>query len=278
MYVKIFHTQNFTFLHFAMQTILKKLQNKFEPQKSYTLLFSGGFDSACVLGAGIAAGANIEAVWIDNGFNRATADEIKRQAEALGCEKLKILRVEPLQSVRCNSPKRCYVCKRQLLEAAFRGDRILLDGTHADDTKAYRPGMKALQEFSVRSFLKELRISHAQAIEIAQHLGAKTYWAEMESCLATRLNYNLQITPDRLAIIRTIERFIISETSDFNVRCRIDDENHLRIEVSENKTIEKFSEPAFRKKIIEYGQQIALFSTLDLKFSRPNEHDKKLKT
>ena len=101
--------------------------------------------------------------------------------------------------------------------------------------------------------------------------------AELESCLATRVNYENVLESKRMKAISRIENFIIESCNDYHVRCRVDDDDHVRIEFSSEETFKKLSEKKFRKEIYEMGKEIALFVTVDLKFSRPNEYDKRIK-
>ena len=59
-----------------------------------------------------------------------------------------------------NAPDRCYHCKSHLYQAlqgvAGRyGFRVIINGTNADDLGDYRPGLRAADEFEVRSPLAE---------------------------------------------------------------------------------------------------------------------------
>jgi uncharacterized protein len=260
-----------------MKEKIETLQELFEQEEKYILLFSGGFDSSAVLGAAIHAGIDVLPVWVDNGMNRATEDEISEQARNLGTERLKILDIEPGKQVCSNPSNRCYFCKSELLEMTGSPGHMTLDGTTADDLGKYRPGSVALDEHGVQSFLAKAGLDHQDAIVIARHFGADDHLAGIESCLATRLKYGLGITHERLAAIRDLERYVISKTGDYDVRCRLDDEEHLRVELKKENSFGKLASPEFREKLVEKGGGIAMFITVDMKGSRPNEYDKKIK-
>ncbi len=260
-----------------MYNALRKIQGYFKHDKEYTLMFSGGVDSSCLLGAAINATINIKPVWINNGLNRATEKEIIQQAHNLGAKNLKIINIETTGKVYSNPVNRCYLCKKNILTSINEPNKIIVDGTTISDLGNYRPGSKALDEYSVKSILAECGIDKKTATDIAIHFGASADLAGIESCLATRFNYNLQITQEKINIIRNIERFIIQQTGDYDVRCRIDDEDHMRIELKKEDAFTKFVLKDFRKKIINLSKGITMFVTLDLKPSRPNEYDKKIK-
>lgn len=256
---------------------IARIASAFDPNQSYTLLFSGGTDSCAILGTALHAGIAIEPVWVDNGFNRATADDIRQQARRLGCNNLEIKQLSPTDMVRSNPGDRCYHCKSQILGACSASGNTMVDGTVTDDLQMYRPGARALNEFAVRSILAENNITKAQAREIALHFGADPAIAELESCLATRFNYQVEISASTLEAIRNIERYVIENTNDYKVRCRLDDADHLRIEAGSETTMAWLINEKNRKTIQHLSADIAMFATLDLRFSRPNEYDKRLK-
>jgi uncharacterized protein len=109
------------------EQLIQWFQNK---PKSY-LLFSGGFDSSAVLGAAMRANAEVIPIWIDNGFNRAVAQDMKIQARNLGAADLKIVEVKPGENVIENPEKRCYFCKSHILSLVPSDATSILDGTKA---------------------------------------------------------------------------------------------------------------------------------------------------
>lgn len=244
-------------------------------EKKFYLLFSGGFDSSAILGCAIKAGVEVIPVWIDNGFNRASVEQIKQQAANLGCSHLEVLKVHPSAGVLANPVERCFHCKGELASpvVAF-GDAPVFDGTNASDNHSYRPGLKALRNLGVRSPLQELAITKDEAIEMAVSLGADPTLANMEGCLATRFNYNQPISFDQIEVIRTIEQLVITKTGDYHIRCRVDDKDHLRLECRHQATFMLLIEPAFRLHLVELGQKVATFVTLDLEGARKNMFDK----
>lgn len=247
-----------------------------EHDKGY-ILFSGGFDSCAVLGAAVKANAQITPVWINNGFNRAGADDMLIQARNLEAPELKIIEVEAGEKVIANPVKRCYYCKAHFLSLMPNDGLPVFDGTTASDLGNYRPGKKALNEHNVLSPLAELCITSFETKDIAIAFGADPLLAELESCLATRINYNNALTPQRLKAIYEVENYIIDQTGDFDVRCRIDDEDHMRVELSKQESYQLIADPEFREELFELGSKACLFITIDIKRSRPNEYDKRIK-
>ncbi|MCW3785084.1 exoenzyme S synthesis protein B [Plebeiibacterium sediminum] len=257
--------------------ITTKLEERLKQIGDSYLMFSGGLDSCAILGTAIKAGIHITPVWINNGFGRASEDEIRKQAQNMGAHHLKVIDITPTKTVVSNPDNRCYFCKNQIIEAIkhLEKDAVIMDGTTGSDN-GYRPGRKALNEQGVISPLAELNISSTQAKDIALSLGANKQIADLESCIATRFNYLQPLTDDRLKVLKEIEHLIIEETEDFNVRCRLDDNDHIRIELSDSNSFLAFNDPDFRNAVIELGEKLALFTTLDLKPSRPNAYDNRI--
>lgn len=255
----------------------KALINWFDKNKIGYLLFSGGFDSSAVLGAAMRADADVTPIWVNNGFNRANANDMIIQARNLGAPDLKIIDVTPGEVVVSNPEQRCYHCKSHILSLVPKDGLPIFDGTTASDLGNYRPGKQALDEYNVQSPLAELGITSWETKDIAMAFGADPLFAEHESCLATRINYNHLLTPERIKAIYEVENYIIDKTNDFHVRCRIDDEDHMRIELSKPESYALIADDKVREELFELGGKACLFVTIDVKRSRPNEYDKRIK-
>ena len=259
-----------------MSQELKKILRNYDTGKKLKLLFSGGVDSSAILAMAMQEQIPVVPVWVNNGLNRATEEEVREQARNLGAQDIEVLNNSPAEKVCQNPPKRCFYCKSDFLSAIQEKNQIITDGTTASDLGNYRPGLEALKKFNVGSPLADAQISHDDAERIALENGADPHIAGLESCLATRVRYNKRITPDILNVIWSIERFIIDKTNDYDVRCRLDDDDHIRIEVKKPESYKLFAEEEFRKEIIDKANNITLFVTMDLKPTRPNEYDKRV--
>ena len=124
--------------------------------------FSGGVDSAVLLWAAKTYGQQVRAYCVRSPFQPAfELADAKQLADDLNVM-LTILGTDPLSSpdIAANGPDRCYFCKRLILSTILRaaqrdGLPLVVDGSNASDDPAQRPGMRALEEFGVRSPLRE---------------------------------------------------------------------------------------------------------------------------
>ena len=138
------------------------LNSFFAENPRVALAFSGGVDSAYLLYAAKNAAADVTAYYVKSAFQPEfeTRDAL-RLARELGAN-MKVLELDILcdSTVTSNPDDRCYYCKKQIFTAIVQAARadgydVLIDGTNASDDAADRPGIRALEELSVRSPLRE---------------------------------------------------------------------------------------------------------------------------
>jgi uncharacterized protein len=106
-----------------------------------------------------------------------------------------------------NPPDRCYYCKSELFGkikyiAAEEGYDAVYDGSNADDSRDFRPGMKAKQEKGVISPLAEAGFTKNDIRLYSEKFGLPTATKQSYACLASRFPYGEKITKvklDRLA-------------------------------------------------------------------------------
>ena len=116
-----------------------------------------------------------------------------------------VIRSRELKSpaFKANPVSRCYLCKKMLFEqitalAKRRGINTVIDGSNADDLKAYRPGLKALKELKIKSPLAEAGLTKNEIRQMAKQKGIPAWNAPANSCLATRVPYGTAITSKML--------------------------------------------------------------------------------
>ncbi len=218
----------------------KTLENIIGSLKSAIVAFSGGVDSTYLLHKALQVlGSNkVMAVNLQTGLNRSTSlTHLKGLAEELKAELLVLehgLLQEPM--VKDNSKERCYYCKRSILglllnTAEERGIAAVLDGSNADDTMDYRPGMKALKELGIKSPLLEAGLTKNEIRWLSAKAGLPTWDQPATTCLATRFPYGTSIEPEMLNRVYQAEEFLRSLplAGDLRVRCH---NNLARVEVN----------------------------------------------
>lgn len=185
------------------QALLEHLQG-LATGKGLCIALSGGLDSRFVCHAALHAGVDVHAVHVAGTHIPHTESAWAQAWAARVGLPLAVIRADvlTLDGVRDNSRERCYYCKRYvfgvLRESA--GNRVLCDGTNADDLGTYRPGLRALQEAGVRSPLAEAGLRKADIRAIAAATGMEHPQQAARPCLLTRLAYGM--TPDAATLAR----------------------------------------------------------------------------
>ena len=253
-----------------LQLKLDKLKEYIKSLGSLAVGFSGGVDSALLLYvAHEVLGDKLIAV---TGVDAALPERELSEAKDF-CEKRKIrhviCKVDPLkeESYRNNSPDRCYHCKRGLfLEigkvAKENGIEYLAEGSNMDDIGDYRPGLKAVEELSVKSPLREAGLTKADIRAISRAFDLPTWSKPAYACLASRFVYGEKITEEKLRMIDQAEQFLI-EHGFLEERVRMHG-NVARIEVPA-KDISRLAEEEIREEVYKRFKEIGfMYVTLDL--------------
>ena len=115
-----------------------------------------------------------------------------------------------------NPPDRCYHCKLHffavVLDAAEEvGLECVLEASNADDTKDYRPGLKAVEEIGVRSPLIEAGLTKDEIRALSEEMGLVTWDKPSMACLASRVPYGEPITLEKLEQIEKGEQILVAE-------------------------------------------------------------------
>jgi uncharacterized protein len=107
---------------------------------------------------------------------------------------------------RANASDRCYFCKDELFNvldavARERNFAAVAYGVNADDTLDFRPGHRAATEHHVIAPLLEAAMHKADIRERSQIANLPTWDRPASACLASRLPYGTEVTPERLALV-----------------------------------------------------------------------------
>lgn len=243
-----------------------KLDDFFRQQNSMALAFSGGVDSAYLLYAGLRYGCDIHAYYVKSAFQpQFELDDACRLAKELHAN-LTVIEADVLSepAIIENPANRCYYCKKliftKIAEAARAdGYEVLLDGTNASDDADDRPGMKALEELSVLSPLRECGLTKAEIRKLSREAGLFTWNKPAYACLATRIPTGAQITKEKLLITENAEKLLSDMGfSDFRIRMS---GNDAKIQVKEEQ-LKKLL--LYRKEILEKLKPYYHSITVDL--------------
>lgn len=148
-----------------------------------------------------------------------------------------------------NPINRCYFCKNELwsrLEpvAAERGLAVIVDGTNADDRGDHRPGMLAARERSVASPLAEIGFTKDDIRTLSHRRGIPTWSQPSSPCLASRLPYGTEVTPERLDKVEHAEASLRALGIGGNLRVRFFGEK-AKVELDVDELAEWQREPRF---------------------------------
>lgn len=136
---------------------------------------------------------------------------------------------------RANAADRCYFCKDELFSALddlarARGFAAVAYGVNADDTLDFRPGHRAATEHQVLAPLLDSGLTKAEIRTLSQRAGLPTWDRPASACLASRLPYGTEVTPERLALVERGEA-ALRELGFRQFRVRLH-ENLARVEIS----------------------------------------------
>lgn len=197
-----------------MQSKREHLIQLLQECRSLVIGYSGGVDSVFlaklatdVLGAhrvlAVTGKSQSLASWMED-----TAREV---AERFGIPWLEV-ETHELQDPRyaANPANRCYFCKAELWGrlrsiAEQRGFETVADGANADDVGDHRPGAAAGAERGVRSPLLEAGLTKAEIRAWSRELGLPTWDQPAAPCLASRIPYGIEVTPERLRRVEQAE-------------------------------------------------------------------------
>ncbi len=175
--------------------------------------FSAGVDSTFVLAVAhqVLGGRAVALTAHSPSVPEAERAEARALAQRIGARHLEVASGEGEDPrYRANGTDRCYWCKSELYrlcaEAARReGLPVILDGFNADDRADHRPGHQAAREAGIRSPLAEAELSKAEVRAWSEALGLPTWDKPQMACLASRLPYGVEVTPERLALVERAE-------------------------------------------------------------------------
>lgn len=235
------------------------------------IALSGGVDSAVVaLAAKKAIGQ--KAIAITANYKTLALFELedaKRVADEIGIQHI-IIEYNELEDENFvkNDINRCYYCRKSLGENIKRYEKEyqvmdVVDGTHLDDTNDYRPGLKAMREYKVKSPLLEERMGKKEIREIARRYNISVANKPSNSCLASRIPYGNYITLEKLKKIEIAEEKVKELFDISHVRVR-DHGEIARIEIGRDEMEKMFNKIKLNQLDLELKNIGFKYASLDL--------------
>ena len=211
---------------------------KIESYNHLAVAFSGGVDSTFLIKVAVdLLGGNAIAITVNAPYiaNWELA-EARALTEQYGIKHL-FIETDIPEEIRYNPVDRCYLCKSKVFTTIKRhaeklGIMTVADGSNADDTKDYRPGMRALSELDIKSPLLECDITKDEIRQWSKLLALETWDKPAYACLLTRLPYGTIVDMEALRMIEAAEAYLI-ERNIRAVRVR-KHESMARIEIEKS--------------------------------------------
>lgn len=219
----------------------KKLETFLSSLGTVVVAFSGGVDSSVVAAAAHRAkpGQSLAVTADSPSVPHWQLQIAKKVAEEIGIEH-RIVRTDETSSIdyRRNDRLRCFYCKGTLYEFLRRTgdefpDATILSGTNADDMADYRPGIDAGSRKGVVTPLANFGFRKTKVRELAKHYQLSNHALPASPCLASRIAYGTEVTPERLHRIEQAEDRL-RELGFVECRVRLHANELARIEVSKD--------------------------------------------
>lgn len=250
----------------------ERLVQWFSKYPSCIVAFSGGVDSAVVARAAVEA-LNDKALAV-TGVGPAVAQSELHIATQVATQisishEFVQTRESELDAYRVNDLRRCYHCKSELYGTLVRAAKarcfaVVVSGTNVDDLGDYRPGLQAASENDVKHPLAELGYTKADVRSLAKYWDLSVADKPASPCLASRIAYGVEVTPERLKRVELAEAWL-AEHGLREFRVRVHQDELARLEVRYEDQDRFFQEPSFRQALTQELRRLGFSRvTIDL--------------
>jgi uncharacterized protein len=189
-----------------MEAKARQLEALLKDMGGVLVAFSGGVDSSVLLAAAHRAiGRDVVAVTGRSAsFPAHDLESARTVSSKLGVRWITLESGElDDQRYKGNPPNRCYFCKKSLFarlleRASEEGLPFVVEGSNTDDLNDIRPGMAAVRELGIRSPFLDVGVGKEMIRRLAKHYDLPNWDKPSSPCLASRIPYGEQITPERL--------------------------------------------------------------------------------
>lgn len=182
---------------------------KLGENNSLLIALSGGIDSAYLAWAAdqVIGERAISMTALSSSYSAHDREQVEAFVQATGVKHEFIVTQEmDNPAYRANNPDRCYYCKDELFSTldqllAQRNADAVAYGINADDTTDFRPGHRAAHEHRVLAPLLDAGLHKSEIRWLAQRAGLPSWDRPASACLASRLPYGTEVTPERLSLV-----------------------------------------------------------------------------
>jgi pyridinium-3,5-biscarboxylic acid mononucleotide sulfurtransferase len=210
------------------QQSLGNLISWFKQFHSCVVAFSAGVDSSLLAySAKSALGNKAYAITsLSCSFPEAEKQTAREVAREIGIELIEVEQDDlGTPEYVANSASRCYFCRNNLVQAIQPicdklSIEVSVDGTHVDDMKTPRPGIKALRDAGFRAPFVELGMGKNEVRSVARFAGLSNWDRPSEACLSSRVAFGQRIDLGTLLRIEKAENSVRLMTDARIVRVR----------------------------------------------------------